>query len=483
MKNLKYIFALGLGLFASSCKETLEVNPQDQIDAGNALTNITGVNSLLSTVYANLRGAGHYGANYKILPDIMADNIYPIPGLNSNRLIQESVNAPRAHFAPWGFYTGGINTANLVIDATGKVEGTDAQKNRILGQAYGLRALFYWDMVKVFGYSPMFPVGSNNLGVPIITTPTTTAAGVTFPKRNTVVEVYTQIEKDLLAAEAILDNSVTAPFYMSKVAVQAILSKVYLYWGKYPEAASYADKVIQARGNTFVSGADYTGMYYRDSNPEAVFEIAFQLVQSLGNTGLQSLYAQFPADYSKRQDQAAFDNNAEPKTGYGDFTPTPELLALYEPGDVRRGTITTARKSNTVVNYVRKHTPTQGNNFLQNVVVFRISEMYLIRAEANFRAGTSTGASPQADLDKIRLRAGLASVPVSIPAILKERRIELAFEGDRWFDLVRLGMDVPKTTALGSIAAINYNTDYRILAPLPIAELSVNPNLVNNAGY
>ncbi|WP_379085821.1 RagB/SusD family nutrient uptake outer membrane protein [Pedobacter sp. UC225_65] len=483
MKKLKYIIALGLGLSVTSCTKTLDVNPQDSIDAGNALTTITGVNSLLATVYSNLRATTYYGNSYKIVPDIMADNIYPIPGLNSNRLINESVNAPRAHMANWGLYTSAINQVNLVIDAVNNVSGTAAEKSKILGQAYGLRGLFYWDMVKLYGYNPAHPVGSSNLGVPIITVPTKTLGEVTFPKRNTVEEVYAQIEKDLLAAETALDASVAAPYYMSKPAVQAILAKVYLYWGKNDKAAVYADKVIQARGNTFVAGADYAGMYYKDSNPEAVFELAMLLPQMAGINGLQSFYSQYPADYGKRQDQTAFDNNAEPKVGYGDFTPTPELLALYESGDVRRGTITTGKKSNTVVNYVRKYTPTQGNNFLQNIVIFRISEMYLIRAEGNLRAGTNTGATPQADLDKIRTRAGLTSVPVTLDAILKERRIELAFEGDRWFDLVRLGMDVPKSTALGAIAPIAYNTDYRILAPLPVAELSVNPNLVNNAGY
>lgn len=488
MKNLKYIAGImivAIGL--SSCKKTLETAPKDSIDAGEALTSLTGVTSLLNTAYSNLRNTSYYGQSLKINPDIMADNIYPIPGLNSNRLITNSINQAGVHMSLWNtaninLYTTGINQVNLVIEATTNLPGAAADKNKLLGQAYALRGLFYWDLVKLFGYNPKFIVNGFDKGVPLVLKPTSTLAEVTRPARNTVEEVYKQVETDLLAAEGLLDNT-SGNKYMTKTASQAILAKVYLYWGKYGQAATYADKAIAAAGGTFVAGANYTNMFYQDSNPEALFDIVITSEQSSINESLQSYYAQFPADYGKRQDQAAFDNNAEPKIGYGDFTPTPELLALYEVGDVRRGTITTSRKSNVVVNYVRKWVPTKGVNFLQNIPLLRISEMYLIRSEANFRAGTSTGATAQADLDKIRLRAGLASVPVTLEAILKERRIELAFEGDRWFDLTRLGMDVPKSTALGSIAPIGYNTDFRILPPIPNAEIIANPNIVKNPGY
>lgn len=490
MKNLKYIAGImivAIGL--SSCKKTLETAPKDSIDAGEALTSLTGVSSLLNTAYGNLRQLGYYGQSLKINPDIMADNIYPIPGLNSNRLITNSINQAGIHMSLWNatapninLYTTGINQVNLIIQATSTLPGSTADKNKLLGQAYALRGLFYWDLVKVFGYNPKFIVNGFDKGVPLVLKPTSTLAEVARPARNTVEEVYKQVETDLLAAEAVLDNT-SGNKYMTKTAAQAILAKVYLYWGKYGQAAIYADKAIAAAGSTFVSGANYTGMFYADSNPEAILDIVITSEQSNINESLQSYYAQFPADYGKRQDQTAFDNNSETKVGYGDFSPTPELLALYETGDVRRGTITTSKKSNITVNYVRKWVPTKGVNFLQNIPLMRISEMYLIRAEGNFRAGTSTGATAQADLDKIRLRAGLASVPVTIDAILKERRIELAFEGDRWFDLMRLGMDIPKSSALGSIAPIGYNTDFRVLAPIPNAEIIANPNIVKNPGY
>lgn len=488
MKKLKYIAAsLAVVIGLSSCEKTLEVAPADSIAASEALTSLVGVNALLQTAYSNLRGTGYYGQSLKILPDIMADNIYPIPGLNSNRLITNSVNAAGAHMSLWStLYSTGINQTNIIVQAVNNVPGSTTEKNKIVGQALGLRGLFYFDLVRLYGYNPQFiPTIAGkpfDLGVPIVLKPTSSLTTIEYPARATVDNVYKQIEADLLQAESLLDNSLGNKYLTQNVA-RAILAKVYLTWGKYDKAAIYADKVITTSGSTFQPGASYANMFYVENNPEALFEIIFTDVQSLGNESLQSYYAQYPSDYGKRQDQAAFDNNSEPKIGYGDFSPTPELLALYEAGDVRRNTITTARKSNVVVNYVRKWTPTKGVNFLHNVPLMRISEMYLIRAEGNLRAATNVGATPQADLDKIRLRAGLASVPVTLPAILKERRIELAFEGDRWFDLLRYGQDIPKSTALGALAPISYNTDFRILAPVPSADLAVNPNLVRNTGY
>ncbi|MDQ7948727.1 MAG: RagB/SusD family nutrient uptake outer membrane protein [Pedobacter sp.] len=487
MKNLKYtaaLMAVVLGL--SSCEKTLEVAPRDQIAAEQALTSLLGVNSLLNTAYSNLRGTTYYGQSLKILPDIMADNIYPIPGLNSNRLITNSVNQAGAHMSIWSLYTTGVNQANLVIDAVGKLEGAQADKNKLLGQALGLRSLFFFDMVRVYAYNPKFiPIKNGSLfnyGIPLVLKPTTSVSTIEYPKRATVDEVYTQIEADLLQAEGLLDNSLGNK-YMTQNVVRAILAKVYLTWGKYDKAAIYADKVITTSGSTFQTGANYANMFYADNNPEAIFDIVITSEQSNINESLQSYYAQFPADYSKRQDPVAFANINEPKVGYGDFSPTPELLALYEAGDVRRNVINTSNKNGTTVTYARKWVPTKGANFLQNIPLMRITEMYLIRAEGNFRAGTSVGATAQADLDKIRLRAGLTSVPVTADAILKERRIELAFEGDRWFDLLRLGQDIPKSTALGALAPISYQNDFRILAPIPNADLAVNPNLVRNLGY
>lgn len=487
MKRIKYITALlAVVLGLAACEKTIEVEPKDALPPEAAINTVLGVNSLLNNLYVNLRSTANYGQSLKILPEIMADNIYPIPGLNSNRLITNSVNAAGAHMNTWQLYTTTVNQANIILKQINVVPATPAEKARITGQALAFRSLAFFDIVKLYSYNPRFiPVINGapfNYGIPIVLEPTLDKSLVTFPSRGTVDETYTQIEKDLLQAESILDDALGNK-YMTRNVVRAILAKVYLTWGKYDKAAIYADKVIATSGSTFVTGPNYTSMFYADNNPESVFDIVIKPGQDAINESLQSYYAQFPADYGKRADQAAFDNNNETKVGYGDFSPTPELLALYETGDVRRGTITTSKKSNTTVTYVRKYTPTQGANFVQNISFMRISELYLIRAEGNFRAGTAVGATPQADLDKIRLRAGLASVPVTEAAILKERRVELAFEGDRWFDLLRLGQNVPKSSALGSVAPINYFTDFRILAPIPNADLTVNPNLVRNNGY
>lgn len=486
MKKILYFAIISFTILSLSCEKTLDVNPKDQIDGSSALTNMTGINSLLASTYASLRSTAYYGQLVLIGPEVMADNAYPIPGLTSGRLTDQAINRVGFHMNIWAaLYTGGINQVNTLIAALPNAGGSVDEKNAALSQAYALRAIFYWDLVKVYGWNPIHIQNNFNLGVPIILKPTNGISEITLPSRNTVEEVYKQVESDLLTAETLAKESTisTAPTYLHKSAIQAYLAKVYLYWGKYSQAATYADKVIAVKGSTFASGALYASNYYLNVNPEAIFEAVVLPTQSLSTESAQSIYAQFPSDYSKRNSQAAFDSDTEVKVGFGDFTPTPELLSLFETGDLRRATITTGRKSGGTYNFVRKWVPTQGVNFTKNLTLMRISEMYLIRCEANFRGGTSIGATARADLDKIRLRAGLPSIPASEAAILKERRIELAFEGDRWFDLVRLGLPIPKTTALGSAYQTIAANDFRILGQIPVTDLDINPNLVKNPGY
>jgi hypothetical protein len=146
--------------------------------------------------------------------------------------------------------------------------------------------------------------------------------------------------------------------------------------------------------------------------------------------------------------------------------------SLYQTGILRSGVTATE---------CTKFLGKTGTLYMDNVPVIRSSELYLIRAEANARGGLDE-AKAREDVNKIRVRAGLTEVDATLSGtalvneILLQRRIELAFEGQRWFDLKRLGRDVVKTTTIAY-------TDARILAPIPNSEILVNPNLVQNAGY
>jgi hypothetical protein len=148
------------------------------------------------------------------------------------------------------------------------------------------------------------------------------------------------------------------------------------------------------------------------------------------------------------------------------------LLTQFEPGDKRRQLFNTVSG----VVYSGKYDVLYGN-----IKLIRLAEMFLTRAEANFRAGTSVGATPLADVNRIRTRAGLPPLAtVTLPAILKERKLELLFEGFRLHDLKR---NQESTIAPGSPPTPLAWNSPRLIFPIPLREINANPNLVQNEGY
>jgi hypothetical protein len=166
--------------------------------------------------------------------------------------------------------------------------------------------------------------------------------------------------------------------------------------------------------------------------------------------------------------------------------PTDAFLALHPTGDVRRQLYQLGlNRSNSVVTECTKFLGKSGVIYMDNVPVIRVSELYLIRAEALVRSSGDLTAA-LADVNRIRTRAGVTARPATLTAteiqdeITLQRRLELAFEGHRWFDLKRRGQNVVKTAAQGGGLAYG---DTRTLAPVPNSEILANKNLAQNAGY
>ena len=176
-------------------------------------------------------------------------------------------------------------------------------------------------------------------------------------------------------------------------------------------------------------------------------------------------------------------------SGYGDAVVRQNFLDALETGDIRGDSIQQSTKSGEVVNWTLKFNSYGGSIGEDNIPIIRLSELYLNRAEALAELGGAANEnSALEDLNAIRNRAGLADASSSgtalVQDILNERRIELAFEGHRFFDLKRRGLDIPKGNTVDDCVTctIPYS-DYRVVAAIQQAELDVNPNLVNNPGY
>ena len=223
--------------------------------------------------------------------------------------------------------------------------------------------------------------------------------------------------------------------------------------GNYAGARDEANAVIESGRQRLVtpfSSLFFTYLNNGGANPE---EYIFSMIVTQQD-GTNDLTTFFGVNYSP----------IPGTSGRGDIRVQAAHLNRYEAGDVRRNFFVTTNNT-----FTQKHLDTFGN-----VLIFRLAEMYLTRAEANARLGTAVGATPLADLNRIRTRAGLPeATTVTLDAILSERQLELAFEGHRLHDLKRTRRNV---------GSIPYNSPLLIL-PIPQREMDVNKNLVQNEGY
>ena len=483
MKSYVFKRALALslltgGLFA--CSSLIDVQPRTAIDSATALTTQEAISAAVNAVYDALQTTDLYGRDLIAIPEVLSDNGRATN--NSSRLVAEYQNQPGSHMINWTQDYYGINQANLILDALPTVTMTDAQRDAHQGQCLFLRALMYFDLVKAYAYMPTAVVNEYNRGgVPLMLTGIIGLEQIMYPNRPTIDAVYTQILADLTLAITKLGATATsrAPVYVTRGAAQALYSRVALYSGKYQQAADYATSALASKVGVFQTRANYVASWRTAINPESMFEINFQVNENIGvNTSLQTTFTTLREL-----------GNTATTGGFGDVVPTAALLADLESEkdasgavlDIRRQLYELGTRGRGAQNIeTTKFLGKNGTINLDNVPVIRISEMYLNRAEAYYNLGKITEAL--ADLNTIRTRSGLSEKTglagdALLNEILRQRRLEFAFEGHRFWDLKRLGRDIIKSPTNLPF------TDYRILARIPINEINNNPNLKQNYNY
>ena len=498
MRTLNYIlsaslFTAGL-LTVTACKDSafLDVKPRSQGDSQLALSTAEGVDAAVNGIYDRLQSVVLYGRDMLAVSEALSDNAQFTN--KSGRLANENRNIANNTFgtataagATWQTAYFAINQANLVLDNIGNVSFADtSQRNRLQGQAYFLRSLLYHDLSRIYAYDPGVAVTAQDMGgVPLILTGVADQSKITFPARPAVADVYKQIYSDLQSAIAAFSRTnATVPAYGNRQAAQALFSRVALYNKDYATAVKYATDAIA--GTVKLSpNASYIGGWRAPQNPESLFEVQFIVAENIGvNTSLQTTYTTLV----RTGDRTA-------TGGFGDLVPTTvgptsfisdleaEKSATGAVLDIRRQLyeLGTAGRGTAFIECT-KFLGKNGTINLDNVPVIRVSELYLNRAEANYNLGNTTDAL--ADLNVIRQRCGLPASTLTGTALLAEivrqERLEFGFEGHRWFDLKRMGLNVVKATAQGGGLAY---TDNRILAPIPVNELSTNKSIKQNFGY
>jgi hypothetical protein len=466
MKKLLYIFLMG-GILFTSCTD-LDVENKAALPQEVVLGDIGGFEAVLFSAYESVNDFGYYGQTMMIGPEILADNMKLVQF--TGRYEADYVNAVNSGVNIWFNRYIGINECNIVISLIDgeEVAGDQGAKNVLKAEAKFLRALFYHDLARTLGYEPGQEVNGFNLSAILRTEATVGSANADDRPRATNVQVYEQIEQDLVEAIADLPEAgvgTPAVARANKTAARLLLARVYLYWGRNGDAANFAQQAITGDGSDLVAAGDYVASWDDASfvfHPEAAFSSDLQVADWNGVDGANnSLHSLLMND-----------------TGGSQFiiTASDELIAEIESqaGDVRRGLFNTEILG-------EEFTKWQGNKgtvpFQENLPILRVSEGYLIAAEA---LGPGAG---DPFLNAFRAARGLAGgASATVDNVLRERRIEFMAEGHRWFDLKRLGRDISKPADAGT-GAVPYE-DFRLLPRIPQAEISLSDGvLLNNPGY
>lgn len=431
-----FVLAGSVMLLSAACANRLDVQPTQSIDESTALATEQDVTVTLVGAYDGMSSTNVYGGAFQYSGELLGDDREVVFGgtfTTLDELWRKTITTGNTQTtATWTSAYAAINRANNVLSALDKV--STANRGPVEAQARFIRAAIYFELVRLFAKAWGDGDNAANLGVPLVLVPTRSVTDEDYKVRNSVAEVYAQIIDDLTKSEQLAK-------YPPAI---ALLSRVYLMQGNYASARDAASRVIAS--GLFELETDFANAFV-DDNAESIFSIV--VTDQDGSNAMNTYYA------------------SALNQGRGDVRVQTKHLALYEASDVRGKFFDTSN------NGTRTFT-SKFNDRFGDVPVLRLAEMYLIRAEANFRLGTTVGATPLADINMIRARAGLAPVAsLTLAAILKERKLELAFEGQQVHDIKR---------TKGTVGATAYNAN-NLVIPIPQREMDTNKKLVQNPGY
>ncbi|CAM4273721.1 RagB/SusD family nutrient uptake outer membrane protein [Gillisia limnaea] len=456
MKSIKTL-NLGILLMAfifTGCDDNLDLEPEQDLTPEAALGSANNIQNLLVGAY-DLAGQNEiFAGSYNLASELIA---------NTGELAWRGTFQGPAEFNRKQITTGNgfvadywitsyavSNQANLILENLDKFE-EEEEAARVEGEAKFLRAAVYFDLLRFFSLPYKAEGGNSQLGVPLVTTGVSDASQIEYPSRNTVEEGYNFVIQDLTDAISKLPGSNPIDdFYANKFAAEALLARVYLQQGNYQGALEASNNVIES--NSYSLTGNFAGAFNNDGNStEDIF--AWQITTQDGVNDMNVFWAtrkfggrSLTGDVTIEEPYFAVFNDEEDDRS----------MFFYTGDDT--GTFST----------------TKWQNQFANIPFLRLAEMYLIRAESNFRLGSSLGATPVEDINTLRNRAGALTLSsATLEDILEERKRELAFEGFALHDVKRLEQ---------SIDGLPFDANSLVL-PIPQREMDANLNLEQNPGY
>ncbi|MGA0558459.1 RagB/SusD family nutrient uptake outer membrane protein [Larkinella sp. VNQ87] len=447
----------------SSCNNILEIEPLSQISSNQAFTDLNSAQGVVNGMYNNLQIV--YQWRVQVISDVASDMSQQIDTWDA-LIAADEFNFGADNSEVEDLYTSlyrCIDIANNIIAYVPGMSVTQADKDDMMGQAYFVRGLAYFDLARFWGGVPNV-YGTE--GAVIKLTPSVGISQDDYATRSTLRQTYDQAEKDLLEALAKLPETrataVLSKAKATKPAARALLARYYLYNQQWANAEKYATDAIANRAlNT-----PFETIFKTKNSAETLFELQFN---ETDGQGIRQWY--YPSSQNGRGGTALHD----------------EMYAqmVANPADVR-GTLA-ARNTTANVYYTTKWSAAQNAD---NFQLLRMAEQYLIRSEARAEQNNLTGAAD--DLNAVRTRAGIAKTTAAtkadlISAILQERKLEFVGEGQRWFDVIRRGLGLTVFSSVrrskGSLPSYSIKVAGRQVLPFPSAEVRTNTNIQQNEVY
>lgn len=486
MKYSKYLSLFFLILSLQSCSDFLEQEPGTQTSIDELLQNKTGVLQALTGLYSELEG-NIRPERFAVYADLQGGNIKFAPTAtgslkgqistpsNIEELYSFEDVALTSNFQT--FYDSSydlINQANLILEYTPALtDATDAEKNQIKAEALAIRAYAHFLLSLVYSQDYKYTTDASHLG--IVYSTESIKAGVQYPARKTAAETYSLIITDLQTAIAnYSENSLlegAAYSFFNQKNTKALLARVYLQKGDWENAYETANDVITNSGVTLTSKESLVAEWEKPDLP--ISEVLLEFTIRKDNEGNVSSSMSQVFGYST-------------DLNFQKYTASNDLVNLYESTDLRKQlflvkplfTLVEGVQTNVNFNFTKKYQDNAG------YVAFRLSEMYLIRAEAALETNRFDVA--MADINTIRARANATLLTDTTDLkenIFLERRKELCFEGFLFFDIARNHKDVSRNDGcLANVCSLTYPS-LKYVLPIPTYNTNLNPNLQQNDSY
>ena len=481
MKKITTIITVLGVLLLASCEDFLNVKPSNYAAAETSIINAADAEVAINGLMRKMTSSNYYGRNFVIYGDAKGgDFAIRSQGRGLDALYTFNHSATSNSYSGfWSQIYNIILQANNLLVNIAKIEeagnGTAALEN-FKGQALTARALMYFDLVRLYGLP--YNMDKTSYGVPLVLEPLDASAQ---PTRASVEEVYTQIMKDLTDAAPLLSTG-TKDGYLNYYANLAIQARVNLFMGNYADALDAAEEIIEDGPYSLYTNEEWVDSWSEEFGSESIFELGIYPDEADLGTGSLGFYLL---------------RLGIVKNAMGWFMASDYFLERLgeDLTDVRWGIMDYDESSNERFGSCRKYAGVdlagdKGSTSAVNVKVIRLSEVYLVAAEAAISLPVPDKTRAATYLNEIRKRSpGLApadETTVTLDMIIDEKSKELFAEGQRFFDMIRLNRTIefndefifPAVVIIHREKTIDRNF-YKIVLPISQTEIDANPAIAS----